>query len=59
MMAAFAKGQVVKVNAVIPSGPVQKMRMDEDGIISYLIQWTDAEGNAHERWFNESDLVAG
>jgi uncharacterized protein YodC (DUF2158 family) len=58
-MAAFAKGQVVKVNSVIPSGPVQKMRMDEDGVISYLIEWTDVNGNTHERWFEENELVAG
>lgn len=58
-MAAFTKGQVVKVNALIPSGPIQKMRMDEDGVISYLIQWTDANGLTHERWFEENELVAG
>lgn len=57
-MAAFAKGQTVKVKAVIPSGPVQKMRMDEDGIVSYLIEWTDINGTVHERWFTEDQLVA-
>lgn len=58
-MAAFKKGDVVTVKAVIPSGPVTKMRMDDDGIVSYLVEWTDADGNVQERWFVEDDLVAG
>ena len=57
-MATFSKGQVVKVRAVVPEGPVQKMRMDEDGNVSYLIQWDDIEGITQERWFDESELVA-
>jgi len=58
-MAAFQKGQTVKVNAVIPAGPVQKMRMDDDGNISYFIQWVDVNGVTQERWFDENELVAG
>lgn len=57
-MAAFIKGQTVTVKAVIPSGPVQKMRMDDDGVVSYLIEWVDASGNTQERWFTEDQLVA-
>lgn len=57
-MAAFSKGQTVTVKAVIPSGPVQKMRMDDDGVVSYLIEWVDANGNTQERWFTEDQLVA-
>ena len=57
-MAAFKKGDVVKVKAVVPTGPVTKMRMDDDGIVSYLIEWTDANGNMQERWFVEDELVA-
>jgi len=34
------------------------MRMDEDGNVSYLIEWTDAIGNTQQRWFAESELVA-
>lgn len=54
----FKKGDVVKVKAVVPEGPVIALRMNEDGVVSYLVQWTDAEGVAQERWFEESQLVA-
>ena len=30
-MATFKKGDVVKLNGVVPQGPVLAMRMDEDG----------------------------
>ena len=57
MATEFKKGQVVRVRAVIPEGPVQALRMDEDGTVYYLIQWTDADGVAQERWFAEDVLV--
>lgn len=57
-MAAFKKGEVVKLVAVIPQGPVQAMRMDEDGNVSYLIEWTDGNGQLQQRWFAEDALVA-
>jgi uncharacterized protein YodC (DUF2158 family) len=57
-MAAFKKGEVVKLKAVIPAGPVMAMRMDEDGIVSYLIEWDDLEGVTQQRWFTEDQLVA-
>ena len=31
MATKFKKGDKVKVNAVIPQGPVEALRMDEDG----------------------------
>jgi hypothetical protein len=58
-MAAFKKGEEVKLIAVIPAGPVLAMRMDEDGIVSYLIEWNDLEGVTQQRWFTEDQLVAG
>ena len=58
-MAAFKKGEAVKLKAVVPAGPVLAMRMDEDGIVSYLIEWDDLEGVAQQRWFTEDQLVAG
>ena len=58
MATKFVKGQEVQVAAVIPQGPVQALRMDEDGNFFYLISWTDADGNQQERWFAEDDLVA-
>ena len=57
MATKFIKGQEVKVAAVIPSGPVIKLRMDDDGTFFYLLAWTDAEGNTQERWFAESELT--
>lgn len=58
MATKFVKGQEVQVAAVIPQGPVQALRMNEDGNFFYLISWTDADGNQQERWFAEDDLVA-
>jgi uncharacterized protein YodC (DUF2158 family) len=58
MATKFTKGVVVKVKAVVPQGPVVKFRMDEEtGVVSYLLQWVDAEGHTQERWFNEDDLT--
>lgn len=57
MATKFVKDQQVKVKAVIPQGPVQKLRMDEDGIIWYLISWKDVNGVTQERWFREDDLT--
>jgi hypothetical protein len=34
------------------------MRMDDDGVIYYLIQWENADGTPGERWFTEDQLVA-
>lgn len=56
-MATFKKGDVVKLNAVVPQGPVVSMRMDEDGNVSYLVEWTDADGVAQQRWFAEDQLT--
>jgi len=58
MATAFKKGDEVKVVAVTPEGPVQALRMDEDGNFFYLVEWTDADGNTQQRWFKEAQLVA-
>lgn len=58
MATAFKKGQIVKVNTPVPEGPVEALRMDEDGAFFYLIKWTDIDGVDHERWFAEADLSA-
>lgn len=59
MAAKFKKGEFVQVNQVIPKGPVLGFSMDEEGNVSYLIEWADAEGVAQQRWFSEYDLIAG
>ena len=56
-MATFKKGDVVKVKAVTPEGPITKMRMDEDGTVYYLVSWSN-DGVEHERWFTEEQIVA-
>jgi uncharacterized protein YodC (DUF2158 family) len=56
-MATFKKGDVVKLNAVVPEGPVTAMRMDDDGNVSYLVEWTDADSVAQQRWFAEDQLI--
>jgi hypothetical protein len=57
MATKFTKDQVVRLKAVVPQGPVSKLRMDEDGNFFYLIGWTDANGAAQERWFAEDELI--
>ena len=57
MATKFKKGDAVKVNAIIPSGPVQALRMDEDGTVYCLIEWTDEQGQSQQRWFAEDDLI--
>lgn len=58
MATKFKKGDVVKVEAVVPQGPVTALRMDDDGNVFCLISWTDANGAEHQRWFAETQLIA-
>ena len=58
MATKFQKGQAVKLNSVVPEGPVQSLRMDEDGNFFYLIEWMDAQGETQQRWFAEDELTA-
>ena len=57
MATKFQKGTNVRVNSVVPTGPVQALRMDEDGNFFYLIEWTDVDGQTQERWFAEESLT--
>lgn len=57
MATQFKKGDVVKLAAVVPSGPVEALRMDEDGNVFYLVSWTDLDGNEQHRWFAEDQLI--
>lgn len=56
MATQFKKGDVVQLKAVIPQGTVERLRMDEDGIVSYFFSWQDAEGVTQNRWFREDEL---
>jgi uncharacterized protein YodC (DUF2158 family) len=55
-MSTFKKGDVVKLKTVLPEGPIIKMRMDDDGMVSYLVSWS-TDGVTHERWFTDDQLV--
>jgi uncharacterized protein YodC (DUF2158 family) len=57
MATKFKKGDEVKIQAVIPQGPVQALRMDDDGTVYCLIEWTDEKGQVQQRWFAEDDLI--
>jgi hypothetical protein len=58
MATKFKKGDVVKAVAVVPEGPVEALRMDENGNFYYQISWADVNGEAQQRWFAEEDLTA-
>ena len=58
MASKFKKGDPVKVNTVVPSGEVQSMRMDDDGIVYCLLEWVDIDGKAQKRWFAEDELIS-
>lgn len=58
MATMFKKGDTVKLVATVPQGPVEALRMDEDGNFFYLISWTDANGAVQSRWFEEAQLTA-
>jgi hypothetical protein len=57
MATKFKKGDIVAVNSVVPSGPVEALSMDEDGTVRYRITWTTAEGLEKVRWCKEDILV--
>ena len=57
MAASFKIDQEVKANAVIPTGPVLKLSVNQDGDIQYLVGWVDKNGVAQETWFKEEDLT--
>ena len=58
MAATFPLGSIVKVKVTVPEGPVNKIRFTDDGLIEYLVSWTDVDGVEQERWFLENSLVA-
>jgi uncharacterized protein YodC (DUF2158 family) len=57
MASTFKKGDVVRLVTVIPEGPVKSIRMSDDGVVSYLIEWEDELGNNQQRWFEEDQLA--
>ena len=57
MAAKFKKGDAAKLIAVIPTGTVSSFRMDDEGQVWCLLEWTDGEGNDQHRWFLEDQLT--
>jgi uncharacterized protein YodC (DUF2158 family) len=57
MATTFKKGDVVKLKAVLPEGPVTALRMDENGVVQYFVEWVDADNTAQQRWFDEDQLT--
>jgi uncharacterized protein YodC (DUF2158 family) len=57
MATKFKKNDVVRVDAVVPQGPVLALRMDEDGVVYCLIEWVDINGIKQQRWFAEDQLI--
>jgi len=58
MALAFQKGQTVSLKVTTPSGPVVGFKVDGAGNVSYLVEWTNAEGQTDQRWFAEDELQA-
>lgn len=51
------KGATVRQNVPVIEGQVTQRRFSEDaGCMEYLVTYTDADGNAAERWFLEAQL---
>ena len=57
MATTFKKGDTVKVSVVVPQGPIVAFRMDDDGTVFCLVEWTDEQGNTQQRWFPEAQLT--
>lgn len=57
MASTFKKGDVVRLVTVVPEGPVKSIRMNDDGVVYYLVEWTDSVGDTHQRWFDEDQLA--
>jgi hypothetical protein len=58
MATTFTKNQTVRLKLVVPQGPIDALRMDEDGVVFYRVSWVDADGNTQSRWFAENELEA-
>jgi hypothetical protein len=56
MATIFSKNQNVRLKTVVPQGPIEALRMNEDGTVFYLISWKDATGATQSRWFVEAEL---
>ena len=59
MSVKFKNGDTVRQVIAPIEGQVMRFAFDpQTGEIAYLVSWTDAEGNAHERSFAEDEIEA-
>ena len=59
MAAKFIKGTVVHQVVTVVSGTVQSYSVDQEtGDVQYFVEWQDANGAVHSRYFTESELAA-
>ena len=49
------KGDIVKLKATIPTGPVLALRFNDDGEVEALVEWTN-NGVTEQRWFKQDQL---
>jgi uncharacterized protein YodC (DUF2158 family) len=57
MASIFKKDDVVEVQVTTPKGAVESIRMDENGMVWYLISWVDSSSEMQHRWFPEDQLT--
>jgi len=55
MATKFIKDEIVQVASVLPKGPIEKLRMDEEG---NFFSWSDIDGKTQQRWFAETELTS-
>lgn len=56
-MSSIPKGTLVRQRVPAIEGDVQDTRFNNSADeLEYLVGWTDAEGEPHERWFLASQL---
>jgi hypothetical protein len=58
MASTYRKGDMVKAVAIIPTGPVESIRMLDDGTVVYLVTYTNVNGEEQQRWFDEDQITA-
>lgn len=56
MASLYKKGDLVEVKVVVPQGKIESIRMDDEGMVWYLVPWVDANGGVQKRWFAETEL---
>lgn len=56
---AFKEGDIVRQVSPKIEGPVEDIQYNKgSGELEYKVSYTDGNGEAQTRWFNESDLTA-